>query len=132
MTYCERVPFLRHQHFYQFYTISSRVGVHVAQGLGCTMLRTATRSPEHNSAYRHTARICTATCLLVRGACRRARRSCIEAGQVTRTLPVKIGGLLHFQRKTCLAWYCSTTPLLHPTVAVVGKYDHKNLKSRYF
>ena len=29
--------------------ISSSVGAHLAQGLGCTILRTATRSPEHNS-----------------------------------------------------------------------------------
>jgi len=30
-------------------------------------------------------------------------QSCVEAAQVTRTLRVKVSGLLHFQLKTCIA-----------------------------
>jgi hypothetical protein len=43
MTYSERVSFVSQQHFEQFCNISSRVETHLAQRLGCAVLRTATR-----------------------------------------------------------------------------------------
>jgi len=105
MTYCERVSFLCQQHFDQFYNINSRVGTHLVQRLGCTALRTATRSPEHNSRPTVILHVLATAGVSIskRRVQKSKNRSCVEAAQVTRTLPVKINGLLNFQRKTCLA-----------------------------
>jgi hypothetical protein len=100
MTYCERVPFLRHQYIDQFSNINSRVGAHWAVQY-CVQQQGVPNISHSLPSY------CTYLYLYVSISKRRVQksknRSCVEAEQVTRTFPAKINGLLHFQRKTCLA-----------------------------